>query len=101
MSVHHHTGPSQQPQPFDKSPEVTAVTQQAGGVMASRSHRTRSQGPKDTTRIGSLEQRGLEVRGAGGMVQQQAAGAHSVGMNHLGVEASSGRSLYHLRGETE
>ena len=96
MSTHHHTGPSQQPQPFDKSPEVTAVAQQAGGVTASRSHRTGSQGLKETTKIGSSEQRGLEVRGAGGMVQQQAAGAHSEGVNHLGVKASSGRSLFSI-----
>ena len=35
-----------------------------------------------------LEQRGLGVWGAHGMVLQEAAGTHREGMNHLGLEAS-------------
>ena len=88
MSVHHLTGPSQQPKPFDKSPEIRAVTQQAGGITASRSHCAGSQGLKQTTKIRPLEQKGLRVQGADGMVPQEAAGTHGEGMNHLGLEAS-------------
>ena len=88
MSIHHLTAPSQQPKLFDKSLEIRAVTQQAGGITASRSCCAGAQGLKQTTRIRPLEQRGLGAQAAGGMVPQEAAGTPREGMNHLGLEAS-------------